>query len=90
MNKSGPIKVAVIGLCWWSYGSPPSPRCGRGRHHSCHAAFRSRRADQASCYGAEVCGEAPYPITGKDFINNITILEATVKSAARDGEAVKL
>jgi hypothetical protein len=88
MNKSGPIKVAVIGLCWWGYGSPPAPRCGR--HHSCHAAFPSRRADQACCCGAEVCGEAPYPITGKDFINNIIILEATVKSAARDGEVVKL
>ena len=30
------------------------------------------------------------PITGKDFINNITILEATIKSAASDGAVVKV
>jgi NAD(P)-dependent dehydrogenase (short-subunit alcohol dehydrogenase family) len=33
---------------------------------------------------------ALYPITGEDVVNNITILEATIKSAARDGAVVKL
>jgi len=32
----------------------------------------------------------PIPITGEDLINNISILEAAVKSAARDGAVVKL
>jgi hypothetical protein len=32
----------------------------------------------------------PYPITGEDFVNNITILEATIESAARDGAVVKV
>jgi hypothetical protein len=30
------------------------------------------------------------PITGEDLVNNISILEAIIASAARDGEVVKL
>jgi hypothetical protein len=33
---------------------------------------------------------APYPITGEDLVNNITILEATIQSAASDGAVVKV
>jgi hypothetical protein len=33
---------------------------------------------------------APYPITGEELVNNITILEATIKSAARDGAVAKV
>ena len=32
----------------------------------------------------------PYPITGKDLINNISILEAIIKSAAKNGAVVKV
>ena len=32
----------------------------------------------------------PYPITGKDLINNIAILEAIIKSAAKKGAVVKV
>ncbi len=32
----------------------------------------------------------PYPITGKDLINNISILEAIIKSAAKKGAVVKV
>ena len=30
------------------------------------------------------------PITGEDLVNNISILEAIIASADRDGEVVKL
>ncbi len=33
---------------------------------------------------------APYPITGKDLVNNISILEAIIKSAAKNGAVVKV
>jgi predicted dehydrogenase len=33
---------------------------------------------------------APYPITGKDLVNNIAILEAIIKSAAKNGAVVKV
>jgi predicted dehydrogenase len=41
-------------------------------------------------FARAVRGEAPYPISGKDLVNNITILEAAIKSAARDGAVVTL
>jgi predicted dehydrogenase len=31
-----------------------------------------------------------YPITGKDLVNNIAILEAIIKSAAKNGAVVKV
>ena len=33
---------------------------------------------------------APYPITAKDLVNNISILEAIIKSAAKNGAVVKV
>ena len=35
-------------------------------------------------------GKAAYPITGQDLVNNITILEAIIESAAKDGAVVTL
>jgi predicted dehydrogenase len=46
--------------------------------------------DNLVAFARAVRGEAPYPITGEDLVNNITILEAIVKSAAKDGAVVKL
>jgi predicted dehydrogenase len=46
--------------------------------------------DNLVTFARAVRGEASYPITGEDLVNNIAILEATVKSAARDGAVVKL
>jgi predicted dehydrogenase len=46
--------------------------------------------DNLVAFARAVRGEAAYPITGEDLVNNIGILEATAKSAARDGEVVKL
>jgi predicted dehydrogenase len=46
--------------------------------------------DNLVTFARAVRGEAFYPITGEDLVNNITILEATIKSAARDGAVVTL
>jgi predicted dehydrogenase len=46
--------------------------------------------DNLVAFARAVRGEAPYPITGEDLVNNITILEATIKSAASDGAVVKV
>ena len=46
--------------------------------------------DNLVAFARAVRGEVPYPITGEDLINNITILEATIKSAASDGAVVTL
>jgi predicted dehydrogenase len=44
--------------------------------------------DNLVAFARAVRGEAPYPITGDDLINNIAILEAIIASAARDGAVV--
>ena len=41
-------------------------------------------------FARAIRGEAPYPITGEDLVNNIAILEAIIKSAAGDGAVVSL
>jgi short-subunit dehydrogenase len=41
-------------------------------------------------FARAIRGEAPYPITGEDLVNNTSILEAIITSAARDREVVKL
>jgi predicted dehydrogenase len=46
--------------------------------------------DNLVAFARAVRGEVPYPITGEDLVNNITILEATIKSAASDGAVVAL
>jgi predicted dehydrogenase len=46
--------------------------------------------DNLVAFARAIRGEAPYPITGDDLVNNITILEAIIKSAARDGAVVKV
>src|SRR6185312_11824087 len=46
--------------------------------------------DNLVAFARAVRGTAPYPITGQDLVNNISILEAIITSAARDGEVVKL
>jgi predicted dehydrogenase len=46
--------------------------------------------DNLVAFARAIRGEASYPITGEDLVNNITILEATVRSAARDGAVVQL
>lgn len=46
--------------------------------------------DNLVAFARAIRGEAAYPITGEDLVNNITILEATIKSAARDGAVVML
>lgn len=45
--------------------------------------------DNLVAFAHAVRGKAPYPITGKDLINNISILEAIIKSAAKNGAVVK-
>jgi predicted dehydrogenase len=46
--------------------------------------------DNLVAFAHAIRGKAAYPITGKDLVNNITILEAIIKSAAKDGAVVKL
>jgi len=46
--------------------------------------------DNLVAFARAIRGEAPYPITGEELINNISILEAITTSAARGGEVVKL
>ena len=46
--------------------------------------------DNLIAFARAVRGEAPYPISGEDLVNNITILEAAIESAARDGAVVTL
>ena len=46
--------------------------------------------DNLAAFARAIRGEAPYSITGEDLVNNISILEAIITSAARDGEVVKL
>jgi predicted dehydrogenase len=46
--------------------------------------------DNLVAFARAIRGEAPYPITGEDLVNNIAILEATIKSAAGDGAVVSL
>ena len=128
MNKSRPVKVAMIGLGWWGkkmtavlqkakddieiicaaepnpagkefaeangfkhYGSdtealqhPDVEAVILATPHSLHAEQIERAIARA------IRGETPYPITGEDLVNNISILEAIITSAARDGEVVKL
>ncbi len=46
--------------------------------------------DNLVAFARAIRGETAYPITGEDLINNISILEAIIASAARDGAVVKL
>ena len=46
--------------------------------------------DNLVAFARAIRGEAPYPITGEDLVNNIAILEAIIKSAAGDGAVVSL
>jgi predicted dehydrogenase len=46
--------------------------------------------DNLVAFARAVRGEAPYPITGDDLINNIAILEAIIASAAQDGAVVQV
>jgi predicted dehydrogenase len=46
--------------------------------------------DNLVAFAHAIRGEAPYPITGEDLVNNIAILEASIKSAAQDGAVVTL
>ena len=46
--------------------------------------------DNLVAFARAVRGKAPYPITGQDLVNNITILEAIIESAAKDGAVVTL
>jgi predicted dehydrogenase len=46
--------------------------------------------DNLVAFARAIRRQAPYPITGKDLINNIAILEAIIKSAAKDGAVVKV
>ena len=46
--------------------------------------------DNLVAFARAIRGEAPYPIAGEDLVNNISILEAIIKSAANDGAIVKL
>jgi predicted dehydrogenase len=46
--------------------------------------------DNLVAFARAIRGEARYPITGQELINNISILEAIVTSAARDGAVVTL
>ena len=41
-------------------------------------------------FARAVRGNAPYPFTGEDLVNDIAILEAVVKSAAKDGAVMKV
>ena len=46
--------------------------------------------DNLVAFARAIRGIAPYPITGDDLINNISILEAIIASAAADGVVVKV
>ena len=46
--------------------------------------------DNLVAFAHAVRGQAPYPITGDDLVNNIAILEAIIASAAQDGAVVTL
>lgn len=46
--------------------------------------------DNLVAFARAVRGKASYPITGEQLVNNISILEAIVKSAAQDGAVVTL
>lgn len=46
--------------------------------------------DNLVAFARAVRGEAPYPITGDELVNNIAILEAIIASAAKDGAVVSL
>ena len=46
--------------------------------------------DNLVAFACAIRGEVAYPITGEDLVNNISILEAIIASAARDGAVVKL
>ncbi len=46
--------------------------------------------DNLVAFAHAVRGKASYPITGEQLVNNISILEAIIKSAAQDGAVVKL
>ena len=44
--------------------------------------------DNLVAFARAIRGLAPYPITGEDLVNNISILEAIIASAAKDGAVV--
>jgi predicted dehydrogenase len=46
--------------------------------------------DNLVAFAHAIRKKAPYPITGKDLVNNISILEAIIKSAAKNGAVVKV
>jgi predicted dehydrogenase len=46
--------------------------------------------DNLVAFARAVRGEAPYPITGDELVNNIAILEAIIASAGQDGAVVTL
>ncbi|RWE79118.1 Gfo/Idh/MocA family oxidoreductase [Mesorhizobium sp.] len=44
--------------------------------------------DNLVAFARAVRGDAPYPVTGEELVNNIAILEAIIASAAQDGAVV--
>ena len=46
--------------------------------------------DNLVAFARAVRGQAPYPITGDELVNNIAILEAIIASAAQDGAVVNI
>ena len=46
--------------------------------------------DNLVAFAHAIRGKTAYPITGKDLVNNISILEAIIKSAAKKGAVVKV
>ena len=46
--------------------------------------------DNLVAFARAIRKQAAYPITGKDLVSNIAILEAIIKSAAKDGAVVKV
>lgn len=46
--------------------------------------------DNLVAFARAVRGQAAYPITGEQLVNNISILEAIIRSAAQDGAVVTL
>jgi predicted dehydrogenase len=46
--------------------------------------------DNLVAFARAIRKQAAYPITGKDLINNISILEAIIKSAAKNGAVAKV
>ena len=46
--------------------------------------------DNLVAFARAIRKQAAYPITGKDLVNNISILEAIIKSAAKNGAVVKV